>query len=114
MTAAHFDANLGTGPDIPDGPPDHILVQRLNKVTHGLLELTQVAGLDFPDLLVTDASEEVVTRGLVRATCWLCDLHVARHHLCPKLLPDPLERKITGVAICSILLEPGPKNFSYA
>ena len=25
VTAAHFDANLGTGPDIPDGPPDHVL-----------------------------------------------------------------------------------------
>ena len=85
----------------------------LTTLTHDLLGLTQVAGLDFLDLLVTDASEEVVTRGLVRATHWPCDLHVARDHSRPEHLPDPLEREITGVAICSILLEPGPKNFSY-
>ena len=55
-----FDAHLGPGPDIPDGPPGRVLVQGLNKVNHDLLELTQVAGLDSPDLLVTDAPEEVV------------------------------------------------------
>ena len=74
---------------IPDGPPDHVLVQGLNKVTHNLLGLTQVVGLYFPDLLVTDASEEVVTQGLVRATRRSCDLHVAE-------------------------ILPGPRNFSYA
>ena len=94
-----FDAHLGTGPDIPNGPPHHVLVQGLNKVTHDLLKLTQVAGLDFPDLLVTDDPEEVVTRGLVTATRRPCDLRVARDHLCPEsrcqnngqLLPDPLD-----------------------
>ena len=55
-----FDAHLGPGPDIPDGPPGHVLVRGLNKVTYDLLELTQVVGLDSPDLLVTDAPEEVV------------------------------------------------------
>ena len=54
MAAAHFYAHLGPGPDIPDGPPDHVLVQGLNKVTHDLLELTQVVMLDSSDLLVTD------------------------------------------------------------
>ena len=43
-------------------------------------------------------SEEVVTRGLVRATRRPCDLRVARDHLRAELLPDPLEREITGVA----------------
>ena len=57
MAAAHFDAHLGPGPDIPDGPHDHILIQGLNKVTHDLLELTQVMRLDSPDLLVTDAQQ---------------------------------------------------------
>ena len=75
---------------IPDGPPDHVLVQGLNKVTHNLLGLTQVVGLYFPDLLVTDASEEVVTRGLVRATRQPCDLtHIqnfTRIHLSERLL----------------------------
>ncbi len=71
MSAAHFDAHLGTGPDIPDGPPGHVLVQGLNKVTHDLLELTQVGGLDS---LGHRCPEEVVTRGLVRATCQPCDL----------------------------------------
>ena len=100
--AAHFDAHLSPGPDIPDGPPGHVLVQGLNKVNHDLPELTQVAGLDSPVLLVTDAPEEVVTRGLVRATRRPCDLCVARDHLCPErrcqnngqLLPDPLDREI--------------------
>ena len=44
--AAHFEAHLGPGPDIPDSPPHHVLVQGLNKVTHDRPELTQVAGLD--------------------------------------------------------------------
>ena len=102
MTAAHFDAHFGPGPDIPDGPPDHILLQELNKVTANLLELTQVTGLDFLDLLVTDAPEKVFTQGLVRATCRPCDLHVARDHSCPRhrsqnngqLLPGPLDLEI--------------------
>ena len=55
-------------------------------------------GLDSPELLVTDASEEILTRGLVRATRRPCDLHVARDHSRPELLPDPLEREITGLA----------------
>ena len=78
-----FDAHLGPGPDIPDGPPGHVLVQGLNKVNHDLLELTQVAGLDSPDLLVTDDPEEVVTRGLIRASRQPCDLRVARDHSRP-------------------------------
>ena len=94
-----FDAHLGTGPGIPDGPPGHILVQGLNEVTHNRPKLTKVAGLDSPDLLVTDALEEVVTPGLVRATRRPCDLRVARDHLRPgrqcenngQLLPDPVE-----------------------
>ena len=98
MTDAHFDEHLGPGPDIPDGPPDHFLVPGLNKVTHDLLELTQVAGLDSLDLLVTDAPQ-VVTRSLVRAKRRSCDLRVARDHLRPgrrcqnsgQLLPDPVE-----------------------
>ena len=45
-----------------------------HKVTHNLLELTQVVGLDSPDLLVTGAQEEVVPRGLIRATRPPCDL----------------------------------------
>ena len=57
-----------------------------HKVTHNLLELTQVVGLDSPDLLVTDAPDEVVTQGLVRAMCRTCDLHVARDNWCPELL----------------------------
>ena len=56
--APRFDAHLSPGPDIPDGPPGHVLVQGLNKVTHDLLELTQVVGLDSPDLLVTDAQRK--------------------------------------------------------
>ena len=72
------------------------------KSTHDLLELTQVTGLESPDLLVTGAPEEVVTQGLVRATRRPCDLHVARDHSCPgdrcqtngQLLQDPLELKI--------------------
>ena len=99
MAAAHFDAHLGPGPDIPGGLSDHVLVQGFIKVTHDLTELTQVAGLDSQDLLVTDALEEVVTPGLVRATRRPCDLRVARDHLRPgprcqnsrRLLPDPLE-----------------------
>ena len=94
-----FDAHLGTGPDIPDGPPGHVLVQGLNKVTHDRPELTKVVGLDSPDLLVTDDPEEVVTWGLVRATCWPFDLCVARDNSRPgrqcqnngQLLPDPVE-----------------------
>ena len=62
--AAHFDAHLGPGPDIPDSPQDSVLVQRLNKVNHDLLELTQVVGLVSHDLLVTDAPEEGVTGAL--------------------------------------------------
>ena len=93
-----FDAHLGPGPDIPDGPPGHVLVWGLNKVTYNLLELTQVVGLDSPDILVTDAPDEVVTRGLVRATRRPCDLHVAGDHLHLELLPDPLEQEITGLA----------------
>ena len=110
--AAHFDAHLGPGPDIPGGLSDHVLVQGFIKVTHDLTELTQVAGLDSQDLLVTDAPEEVVTTGLVRATRWPCDLRVARDHLCPErrcqnngqLLPDPLDREI-GIysVLCKIL-----------
>ena len=112
MSAAHFDAHLGTGPDIPDGPPGHVLVQGLNKVTHDLLELTQVAGLDSPDLLVTDAPEEVITRGLVRATRPPCDLRVARDNSCPRrrsqnngqLLPVLIELKIDIQTVkCKIL-----------
>jgi len=107
-----FDAHLGPGPDIPDGPPGHVLVQGLNKVNHDLLELTQVAGLDSPVLLVTDAPEEVVTRGLVRATRRPCDLCVARDHSCPgrrsqnngQLLPVPIELKIDIYSVlCKIL-----------
>ena len=93
-----FDAHLGPGPDIPDGPSGHVLVRGLNKVTHDRLELTKVAGLDSPDLLVIDAPEEVVTQGLVRATRRPCDLRVARDHSRPdrrcqtngQLLPDPV------------------------
>ena len=82
------------------------------KSTHDLLELTQVTGLESPDLLVTGAPEEVVTQGLVRATRRPCDLHVARDHLCPRhrcqnngqLLPDPLDREIgTYSVLCKIL-----------
>ena len=80
--------------------PDHFLVRELNKVTHNLLELTQVTGLDSLDLLVTDAPEEVVTQGLVRAMCrpydlrvpeitWVLDTDTNR-----QLLPGPLEQKI--------------------
>ena len=61
---------------MPDGPPDHILVQGLNQVTHDLLELTQVAGLDCPDLLVTDAQEEVVTQGYSPAMQWFTGYEV--------------------------------------
>ena len=93
-----FDAHLGPGPDITDGPPGHILVRGLNKVTYDLLELTQVVGLDSPDLLVTDSPEEVVTWGLVRAMRQPCDLRVARDHSRPELLLDPLDREITGLA----------------
>ncbi len=80
MAAAHFDAHLGPGPDIPESPLDCILVQGLNKATHDLLELTKVTGLDFPDLLVTDAPEEEVTGGLIRDMGWPCNLCVARDH----------------------------------
>ena len=31
VIAAHFDAHLGPGPDIPDGSPHYVLVQALNK-----------------------------------------------------------------------------------
>ena len=61
MTAAHFDAHLGPGPDIPDGPPDHFLVPGLNKVTHDLLELTQVVGLDqlkYSSLIASETGRE--------------------------------------------------------
>ena len=96
MAAAHFDAHLGPGPDIPGGLSDHVLVQGFIKVTHDLTELTQVAGLDSQDLLVTDALEEVVTRSLANATRRPCNLRVARDHSCPRrrsqnnrqLLPD--------------------------
>ncbi len=102
MTAVRLEAHLGPEPDIPDGPPDHVLVQGLNKVTHDLLVLTGVVGLDFLDLLITDAPEEVVTQGLVKATCWPSDLRVARDHSCPgrqsqnngQLLPGPLDLEI--------------------
>ena len=93
-----FDAHFGPRPDIPDSHPGGILVWGLNKVTYNLLELTQVVGLDSPDVLVADAPEEVVTRGLVRATPWPCDLCIARDRSHPELLPDPLEQEITGLA----------------
>ena len=89
--APRFDAHLSPGPDIPDGPPDHVHVQGLNKVTHDLLGLTQVAELDFPDLLVTDASEEVVTWGLVRAMCRPTISVLPEITCIPKLLLDSLE-----------------------
>ena len=47
------------------------------------LGLTSLTGLDSLDLLVIDAPEEVVTRGLVRATRRPCDLRVARDHSHP-------------------------------
>ena len=46
MNAAYFYAHLGPGPDIPDGPPYHVLVQGLNKVIQHVMELTLVAGHD--------------------------------------------------------------------
>ena len=45
MSAAHFDAELRPGPDVPDRSPDDVLVQALHKVTHHRLELLEGLGL---------------------------------------------------------------------
>ena len=39
MAAAHLMHISALGLTFPDGPPSHVLVQGLNKVTYDLLEL---------------------------------------------------------------------------
>ena len=67
MAAAHFDAELRPGPDVPDGPPDHVLVQVVHKVIDHLLELLQVTRLNSAELCLAVAPEEVVKGRLIRA-----------------------------------------------
>ena len=55
MSAAHFDAELRPGPDVPDRSPDDVLVKALHKVTHHRLELLEGLGLDPPNLCLGDA-----------------------------------------------------------
>ena len=45
MSAAHFDAELRPGPDVPDRSPDDVLIKALHKVTHHRLELLEGLGL---------------------------------------------------------------------
>ena len=61
MCAAHFDAELCPGPDVPDRSPDDVLVKALHKVILHSLELLEGLGLDPPDLCLGDAPQEVVT-----------------------------------------------------
>ena len=51
MAAVHFNAQLRPGPDISDSSPDFVLVQRLHKVAHDLLEVIQGLGLDTLEVL---------------------------------------------------------------
>ena len=98
MSAAHFEAELGPGPHVPDGSPDLVLVEGGHTIIDHLLELLQVVGLDSPDLCLAATPEVLVKGRLVRAARRPADVRVTGDHARPELLPD-LVSFIQGVYI---------------
>ena len=79
--AAHFDAHLGPGPDIPDSLPHHILVQ-------GQIHFWPPGAHPGCGACISWSPGHRCPRGSchvgpIRATRRPCDLHIARDHLCP-------------------------------